>query len=224
MDDDSFDRALIAAAFAVAARDGWNAVSVAAAAHDAGLPLPRARERFPGPNAILLRFGRLADQAALTGAATDGTPREKLFDVLMRRFDALQAHRDGVRALMRALPANPPLALILGAATNTSMGWMLEGAGMSSTGVRGALRAKGLTAVWLFVLRAWQRDDSPDLSGTMAALDRALARAEEFGQWLEGGRLDGGTTPSGPKPFPEPSTGPFPGDPPAAPPSSPATA
>ncbi len=211
MDDDSFDQALIAAAFTLAARDGWNAVSVAAAAHEAGLPLPSARARFAGPNAILLRFGRLADQAALTGAATEGTPRERLFDVLMRRFDALQAHRDGIRALIRALPANPPLALLLGAATNNSMGWMLEGAGISSTGLRGLLRAKGLTAVWLFTLRAWDHDNTADLSATMAALDRALARAEEFGQWL-----DGAAAPSSPKPFPE--------DPPAAPPSSPATA
>lgn len=219
MDDDSFDRTLIEAAFTLAARDGWNAVSVAAAAHEAGLPLPRARERFAGANAILLRFGRIADQAALTGAATDGTPREKLFDVLMRRIDALQAHRDGVRALIHALPANPAEALLLGAATGASMGWMLEGAGISSTGPRGMLRAKGLTAVWLFALRAWVRDSSADLSGTMAALDRALARAEQFGQWL-----DGAAAPSGPKPFPDAFPEPVPGDPPAAPPSSPATA
>jgi hypothetical protein len=46
-------------------------------------------------------------------------------------------------------------------------------------------------------LRAWERDPSPDLSGTMAALDRALGRAEKFGQWLEGGST------RDPKPFPE---------------------
>jgi beta-phosphoglucomutase-like phosphatase (HAD superfamily) len=162
------------------------------------LPLERARARFSGRDAILLRFGRLADETALTGALTEGSPRDRLFDVLMRRFDALQVHRAGVIALLRALPANPPLALLLAAATQRSMAWMLEACGLSASFLRGLLRTKGLTAVWLYTTRAWERDDSADLSGTMAALDRALARAERFGAWLEGN--DGAT---GPKPFPD---------------------
>ena len=198
MDDNGFDRALIAGAFAVAARDGWDAVSVAVAAREAGLALEQARARFPGRDAILMRFGRLADQIALADAPAEGSPRERLFELLMRRFDALQDHRDGVRALLRALPSRPPLALLLAAATNFSMVWMLEAAGISSHGLGGLARAKGLMAVWLYALRAWDRDDSADLSGTMAALDRALTRAETIGTWL-GGR-DGAT---GPKPFPD---------------------
>jgi hypothetical protein len=201
MDDNSFDQSLITAAFAQAARMGWPQVSVAAAARDANLPLERARARFAGRagrDSILLRFGRLADEAALTGALTEGSPRDRLFDVLMRRFDALQAHRAGVTALLRALPANPPLALLLAAATQTSMAWMLEACGISAGGLRGLLRTKGLTAVWLYTARAWERDESADLSATMAALDRALARAERFGAWLEGGEAA-----STPKPFPE---------------------
>ena len=72
MDDAAFDNALIAAAFQLAAEQGWRRVSVVAAARAAGLPLARARERFPGRSAILLRFGRLADQAALAEAPSEG--------------------------------------------------------------------------------------------------------------------------------------------------------
>jgi len=197
MDDAAIDRALITAAFDMAASDGWNAVTVGAAARRAELPLEQARARFPGRDAILLRFGRIVDQAALTDAAADGSTRERLFDILMRRFDVLQAHREGIRALLRALPSNPPVALLLALATHGSMGWMLEGAGVSSAGLRGALRAKGLTAVWLFALRAWEHDASPDLSATMAALDRALGQAERVAEWFDRG------APPAPKPFPE---------------------
>jgi len=201
MDDPAFDQALITAAFALAAANGWAAVSAAAAARAANLPLEQARARFPCREAILLRFGSLADQSALTAALADGTPRDKLFDVLMRRFDALQLHRDGIRALLRALPADPATALLLAAATNGSMAWMLEGAGLSSTGLHGLLRTKGLVAVWLYALRAWDRDDSADLARTMSALDRALARAEEIGQWLD--RATPSPAAPAPKPFPE---------------------
>ena len=199
MDDTAFDTALIAAAFAAAAANGWPAVSVAGSAADAALDIDRARARFAGRDAILMRFGRLADEQALAGIIPDGTARDRLFDILMRRFDALQTHRDGILALLKSLPANPSLALLLAAATNTSMAAMLEGAGLASTGLHGMLRSKGLTAAWFYALRAWEKDDSADLSGTMAALDRALAQAERFGQYLERGPAG----PPAPKPFPE---------------------
>jgi AcrR family transcriptional regulator len=184
MDDAAFDRALIAAAFQTAAEQGWRSVSVAAAARAAGLPLARARERFPGRIAILIRFGRLADQAALAEAPPDGPARDRLFDLLMRRIDALQAHRAGVLALLRALPGEPPTALLLTLANRRSMRWMLEAAGIPSRGIYGELRVKGLLAVWLWTIRTWRTDDSEDLSATMAALDAALRRAGQAAQWL----------------------------------------
>ncbi len=183
MEDDAFDTALIGAAFRRAGERGWSHVSVAAAAREAGLDLARARLRFPGQIAVLVKFGRMADRAALVTAgspgAGTGNVRDRLFELLMRRFDVLQEHRAGVEALLRSLPARPGLVLLLGAATERSMGWMLEAAGAEATGPLGLLRAKALTGVWLWAVRAWMRDGSEDLSATMAALDAALGRAEQ---------------------------------------------
>lgn len=184
MDDAEFDRALIAAAFQVAAEKGWRSLSVGAAARAAGLPLARARERFPGRAAIWLKFGRLADQSALEQAPSDGPVRDRLFDLLMRRIDALQTHRAGVLALLRALPTEPPTALLLALATRRSMRWMLDAASIPTAGLSGELRIRGLMAVWLWTVRAWRADETEDLSATMAALDAALHRAEQAAEWL----------------------------------------
>jgi hypothetical protein len=204
MDDTDFDKALITAAFGIAAVEGWRSVSVVNAARSANLPLDRARARFAAAPAILQRFGTLADQAALVDADETGSPRDRLFDLLMRRFDAFQPHRAGIIALLESLPAYPATAFLLTACTAASMAWMLEAAGLSSRGIAGTLRVKGLVAVWLYTLRCWRRDDSSDLSQTMAALDRALGRAEQIGGWLEGR----GPGAAGPKPFPEPPPAP----------------
>ena len=186
MDDTDFDTALIASALTLAGTDGWRSVSVAAAARAADLPLSRARVRFPGKAGILLGFGRMADELTLEDATDEGPVRDRLFDLLMRRFDALQAQRAGVLAVMRALPFDPCTAVLLACATRRSMRWMLEAAGGSSTGLTGELRVKGLVAVWLWAMRAWERDESEDLTGTMAALDTALSRAEQTAGWLTG--------------------------------------
>ncbi len=188
MDDAAFDSALVAAFFRLAAARGWARVSVAAAAQDASLPLDQARVRFPSRVAVLIRFGRMADQAALAEVPADGSIRDKLFDLLMRRLDTLQTHRAGVLALLHALPTEPPTALLLACATRRSMRWMLEAAGGHARGLRGALRVRGLVAVWLWTLRAWERDESADLSATMAALDAVLRRTERVAGWLSGGR------------------------------------
>jgi ubiquinone biosynthesis protein COQ9 len=190
MEHEAFDKALVAAAFELAAARGWTHVSVAEAARAAGLPLAEARLRFPGRTAILLRFGRMADAAALAGTdgMPDGTTRDRLFDLVMRRLDVFQAHRSGVIALFKALPADPLTAALLWGATLRSMAWLLDGAGVSPTGLDRTVRAHGLAVVWLAVIRAWTDDESEDLSATMAALDRALDRAEQMSGWIGGRR------------------------------------
>ena len=129
---------------------------------------------------MLQKFGVFADQAALADAPLLGAPRERIFDLLMRRFDVLQQHRPGMLALLRALPLNPLLAVSLGGATLRSMAWMLEAAGLSAAGLRGLVRSEALVGVWLYALRAWKDDESGDLAGTMAALDRALDQADRL--------------------------------------------
>jgi ubiquinone biosynthesis protein COQ9 len=184
MNDEEFDVALVGSALRLAAERGWARVNVPAAAQAEGLSLAEARGRFPNRLAILRRFGQILDQTALVAVPSEGTVRDRLFDLLMRRFDALQVHRAGVQALLKSLPCDPPSALFLACNTRQSMRWMLQAAGVSASGLRGELRTRGLLAVWLWGVRAWQHDDSPDLSTTMAAVDTALNRAEGAETWL----------------------------------------
>lgn len=194
MDNDQFDDALLRAAMDRTALSGWGRLTIVDAARDAGIPLDEARRRYPVKAALLLKLGRLADESALVDDGSTGTVREKLFDLLMRRFDVLQQYRAGVRAVLRTLPFDPLLAAGLGAATYESMRWMASAAGLDVTGLIGTLRVKGLVGVWTCTLRAWDCDDSEDLSSTMAALDQALDRAARLGNLLEYGRRRSATS------------------------------
>jgi hypothetical protein len=107
-----------------------------------------------------------------------GSPRDRIFDVLMRRLDALQPHRAGVTRYLAEARRDPLLALLTAPLVLNSMAWMLEAAEIDAGGLDGALRAQGLVGVWLLALRGWERDETADLGPSMAALDRALDRAE----------------------------------------------
>ena len=111
--------------------------------------------------------------------------RERLFDVLMRRIEIDQPHREAIRSLMRSLARNPGLALALNAVAVRSQIWMLEAAGMDASGPRGMIRAQGMAALFAQVLRTWVDDDDEGLARTLAALDKALARGQRWSGMLD---------------------------------------
>ncbi len=188
--------AIIDAAMELAALEGWRHVTLGDIARHAKVSLADLYGHYPSKSAILAGFLRRADQAMLTGIdpeEMDESPRERLFDVIMRRFDALRPHREAVRAVLRDSVRDPVSALCLAAGPmQRTLDWMLEASGIDSGGMRGAIRRKGLGVIYLSVLRVWLDDDSEDMARTMAALDRQLKRAESLIQSVPGARRRSG--------------------------------
>ncbi|MEQ8710044.1 MAG: helix-turn-helix domain-containing protein [Rhodospirillales bacterium] len=180
---------IIEAALDCAAEGGWRDVSMADVAATAGISIADLYAEFSSRGALLNGFGRMVDARVLAGgaAAMDEPAADRLFDVLMRRFDVLNQYRDGVLSIVEASSRDPMMALCGAGQLRQSMSWMLEAAGLSSDGWRGTMRVKGLMAVYLYTLRAWMRDDSEDMAKTMAALDRALKQAGRFAAGMERG-------------------------------------
>jgi AcrR family transcriptional regulator len=175
---------IIDAAMAQIPLAGWRRLSLAAIAAAAGLPILRVYRSFSSKHAILRGFFRRIDEAVLTDppAAEDGEhPRDRLFDLMMRRFDALRPYKPALEVLRRELPADPPSMLVAGGTLLRSVRWMLEAAGIASGGVRGAVAVKLTAAAYVAAARVWYHDESPDLGQTMAALDARLRRVE---RWL----------------------------------------
>jgi AcrR family transcriptional regulator len=159
-------------------------LSLAAIADAAELPILQVYRTFRSKRAILGGLNRRVDEAVLgepPPAEPEERPRDRLFDLLMRRFDALMPHKPALEVLWHELPGDPITAFCTGRSLLRSMQWMLEAADISTSGVRGALAVRLTAAAYLSAMRVWQRDDTPDLARTMAALDARLRRIE---RWL----------------------------------------
>lgn len=183
-DSDALDRSVAAAAMGLAAEKGWRRVGLLEIAHTAGIPLSRFHHRYRGRADVLAAVSRVADATVLAGdTAVDPTEsaRDRLFDVMMRRFDALRPYREGLRSVVRDLPADPAAALAFTCAFGRSMAWMLRAAGIDPDRRGGAALVAGLGTVHARVMRVFLDDDTADLSRTMAALDNALRGAERWG-------------------------------------------
>ena len=168
------------------AEKGYANVSLREVAEAAGLGVAELYCLHPDKAALIAAFMAKIDAEVLAGTPQQSDPeetaRDRLFDVMMRRYDALRPHRAALVALRRAGLRDPLLALALGPAVRRSMAAMLEAASLSSDGLNGALRQNGLLAIHYAVSRVFDGDETGDLSKTMAALDGRLKTAERWAQ------------------------------------------
>ncbi len=176
---------VIAAALELAAERDWETVRLADIAERAGIALSELRGMFNGRLDILAGFSAMIDRQVLDSLdpeLAEEPARDRIFDVLMARFDALGPHREAVRSIVRALNKRPARLAASNPITVRSMAWMLEGAGIDASGRFGALRAQGLAWAYGRTLRVWLADDDPGMARTMVELDRRLRDGEV---WLD---------------------------------------
>jgi AcrR family transcriptional regulator len=179
---------IIEAFMALLAEKPIERIDFAEIAKSAHVSLSDLRGIFASTLAILAAQMREIDRAVLAGGdaeLTDEPPRERLFDVLMRRLEVLAPHKAAVRSLMRSASRNPGLAFALNSLSVRSQQWMLTAADIAASGPRGMMRAQGLALLFASVLRTWIDDQDRGLARTMAALDRALARGQRWSGLLD---------------------------------------
>ena len=179
---------IVDALMALAGEQPFEEISISAISAKAGVSLADFRDYFPSKGAVLAGFSKRIDRAVLQGQTDDlatEEPKERLFDVLMRRLDAMSPYREGLREITRWLRREPLSALAVNQVVVNSMRFMLEAAGIESDGGAGALKLQGLAIAWGRIVDVWLDDEEPELSKTMAALDRELSRGERIVERVE---------------------------------------
>jgi AcrR family transcriptional regulator len=173
--------AIVEALMELAAERRWEDISISDVAARAGVTLSQFRDAFPSKGAVLGAYSRMIDKQVLDGTTGDlmaEPAKERLFDVLMRRLDAMAPHREALRAIVEWAKRDPVSAAALNSVALNSMRFMLEAADISSEGAVGSVKLQGLVLAWMRILDVWFDDDDPAYARTMAALDRELTRGE----------------------------------------------
>ena len=188
MSNDELRANVIQATLDLAAERSILAVGLADIAARAGLSLAAVRARYDDRIAILADFARLIDERMLAGGEAEAgePPRERLLDVMMRRFDALVPYRAGLKGIRAAARRDPLFAATLNHIAVGSQKWTLAAARLEPSGpfapARRLARAEALVLVAASVLPTFLEDTAPDLPKTMAALDAALKRLDRVAQ------------------------------------------
>ena len=181
----------VIAALQLASVEGWPAVTLAAIAEGAGLSLSDfhgVADKLAIAHAVEAHFDSAMSDA---GAGAEDRPRERLFDVLMNRFEAMEPYRAGLVSFWKWRERHPAeLVRMIGERRSTA-DWALVCAGLDgSQDIPAGLKGTNLAWVVAKASRAWRKDSGPDFTRTMSVLDKELRAAEEREEWL--GRVFGG--------------------------------
>jgi AcrR family transcriptional regulator len=187
---------LVKLAFALLGERRWARFSFAELARRAEMPLAAVYAELPDRGALLRALGRRldAEMLGLDMAELDGmTPRERVFELVMRRLDAMAPYKDGLRAIGRETARRP--ALIAAACCNVdrlSRRLLDAAGGGDQRGPAGdAVARQVMGAIYVRVFGVWLDDDTTDMARTLAELDRRLQQAESAARWLAGLRRSG---------------------------------
>lgn len=171
---------VVEALMRLAATRRWDEIELGDIATEADLPLGKLRGLFPSKLAMLGGLTRIVDDAVLAELSDDlaGEPvRERLFDLVMRRLDALAPYKPGLRRIAPVIRRDPLTMAALNRGAVNSWRYMLASAGIPTEDALGNLRVQGAVLLMARVSEVWLEDDEPELSRTMARLDRELKRA-----------------------------------------------
>ncbi|WP_342151174.1 TetR/AcrR family transcriptional regulator [Methylorubrum sp. SB2] len=183
--------AAVEALMRLAAEQPWNDIEIGDIAREADLSLAELRELFPSKGAVLGGLSRIIDRAVLKDDSSDladEPARERLFDVLMRRLDAMTPYKPALRRIAFALRGDPLSMLALNGVALNSHRYMLAAAGIDTEGPLGRVKIQGTVVAFARTVEVWLDDDDPALARTMAKLDREIRRGETFMERAEDAR------------------------------------
>jgi len=176
---------VIDAALRLAARRDFGDVSLTDIAHEAEISLADLRDLFPSKGAIIGGFNRKVDRDVLEAISAQDShdpARDRLYEVLRKRLEALEPYRDALSSIARWAARDPLTATALNRETVNSMRFMLEAADIDCDGPVGSLKLQGLALAWGRVLDAWFQDG---FSFALETLDREIARGERYVEHVE---------------------------------------
>ena len=180
---------LVRLAFELVAQRGWRRFSFTELARRAGRPLAKVYAELPDRSAVLRALGRRLDGQMfdLDLAELDGmTPRERVFELVMRRLDAMAPYKDGLRTIAREVPRDP--ALLASACCNVDRlsRRLLDAAETDDAPAVAAVARRVMGAIYIRTFNIWLDDDTPDMARTLAEFDRRLQQAESAARWARG--------------------------------------
>ena len=177
--------AILDATLDLAEEIGWDEVRLRLVAERLGVPLSEVLAHYRDLDGVADAWFRRGWHAMLApppeGFAS--LPAcERVYQVTLRWFDALAAHRKVTGEMLsgKLYPSHPHHWVPMIFNLSRTIHWLREAALLDAVGRQRQMEEVGLTALFVATLGRWLRDDSPGQEATRAWLRRRLGLADSL--------------------------------------------
>ena len=103
--------------------------------------------------------------------------KDMIFEIMMMRFDILQDNRKAILSIFKSLQNSPKFIILLLPRLLDSLVLMLSYAKITTRGLKGQIKIKGILIIYISTFLVWTKDESFSLEKTMTVLDKYLDQA-----------------------------------------------
>lgn len=172
---------LIEEAFKLIPLLGWHSFTVVQLAKNLDLSLAQIYSIFPDKISVLVSFFEKIDMKILSQINKEDfnePRRERIFELLMSRFEALNPYKKALRSIGNGILSDPITALKLMPKLLHTLRWMLEASGYDVQGLKGHIKINTFAFLYIGVIAEWMDNDAVDQTKIMALLDKMIIRLE----------------------------------------------
>ena len=163
---------------------GWENFNFNEFSREYKIPIVKIRHFFVNKNQIIIKFSKMIDFYVEQKISADdinmSSIKDNLFELIMLRFEEMEDYKISLRIITQSLANNPLLLSRVSKNILNSLDFYLE---LSQGYDRSSLdlfKKNILFLVYSYCFNVWLNDSTPDLSSTMAELDKLLSMAENF--------------------------------------------
>ena len=163
---------------------GWESFNFNEFSKEQKIPIDKIRNFFVSKNQIITKFSKMIDFHVEQKISADdinmSSIKDNLFELIMLRFEEMEDYKISLRIITQSLVNNPLLLSRVSKNILNSLDFYLE---LSQGYDRSSLdlfKKNILFLVYSYCFNVWLNDNTPDLSSTMAELDKLLSMAENF--------------------------------------------
>ena len=175
------------AAFELAQQEGWRWLTSSKVSDQTGIKEGKIKNIYPTKYELIFHLIDDMNKFAINSKnfSIDDSLHDKLFDLLMARFDFLYPYKSTIQLIVSDSSNNPQFYAKLLIKLKESMTLTLRVIGVQVSGWQGRLKIRGISLVYINSFRVWLNDESLDSGQTMATLNSGLEKANSIASFFD---------------------------------------
>ncbi len=177
------EKIIIKKSFKLIEKIGWERFSFQKLSEKEKIPLNFLKSNYKCKYTVIEKFSQMIDRQVESNISAndleDSSVKDKLFELIMLRFDELESFKKALKNIFLSAKKNPLLISIISKNLLSSLDFYLEVSNSYQNSPTDIFKKNFLLLIYSLVFETWINDKTEDLSKTMSQLDKYLSVAEQ---------------------------------------------